>query len=58
MDLAPPTQLSCNGRLLTAVHFITGVLAIDHLVTAAEVRDAASVFALELSWFAEGHCQT
>lgn len=41
---------------LTAVHFVAGVLAVDHLVTAAEVGDAASVFALELSWFAQGHC--
>lgn len=41
--------------LLTAVHFITGVLAVDHLVTAAEVGDATAVFALELSWFAQGH---
>lgn len=42
-------------RLLTAVHFITGVLAVDHLVTAAEVGDTTAVLALELSWFAQGH---
>lgn len=42
---------------LTAVHFVAGVLAVDHLVTAAEVGDAASVFALELSWLAQGHCR-
>lgn len=40
---------------LTAVHFVAGVLAVDHLVTAAEVGDAASVSALELSRFAQGH---
>lgn len=42
---------------LTAVHFIAGVLAVDHLVTTAEVGDAASIFALELSWLAQGHCR-
>lgn len=38
-----------------AVHFITGVFTVDHLVTAAEVGDAASIFALELSNFAQRH---
>lgn len=42
---------------LTAVHLVAGILAVDHLVTAAVVGDAASVFALELSWFAQGHCR-
>lgn len=42
---------------LTAVHLVAGVLAVDHLVTAAVVGDAASVFALELSYFAQGHCR-
>ena len=46
-----------NGRSLTAVHFIACVFTVDHLVTAAEVGDAASVFALELSYFAQGHCR-
>lgn len=47
-------QNQCVG-LLTAVHFITGVLTVDHLVTTAEVGDTTAVFALELSWFAQGH---
>lgn len=42
-------------RRLTAVHLIAGVLAVDHLVAAAEVGDAAAVFALELPRFAQGH---
>lgn len=42
-------------RSLTAVHFIAGILTVDHLVTAAEVRDAASVFTLEFSHFAQSH---
>lgn len=33
---------------LTAVHLVTGVLAVHFLVTLAGVRDAASVSALEL----------
>lgn len=44
-------------RLLTTVHLITSIFTVDHLVTAAVVGDAASVFALELSYFAQGHCR-
>lgn len=43
--------------VLTAVHFITSILTVDHLVTAAVVGDTASIFALELSHFAQGHCR-
>lgn len=46
-----------SGRLLTTVHFITCIFTVDHLVTAAVVGDAASIFALELSCFAQGHCR-
>lgn len=45
-----------HAGLLTAVHLITSVLTVDHLVTAAVVRNTASIFALELSQFAQGHC--
>lgn len=48
-------KMACR---LTAVHLITGVLTVDHLVTAAGVGDAASVSTLELSGFAQGHWRT
>lgn len=38
-----------------AVHLIACVLTVHHLVTTAEVRNAASIFALELSLFAQSH---
>lgn len=38
-----------------AVHFITCILTVDHLVTAAEVGDTTSIFALKLSHFAQRH---
>lgn len=41
--------------MLTAVHFIAGILAIHHLVTAARVSDAGTVLTLELGRSAQGH---
>lgn len=43
--------------LRTTVHLIAGVLTVDHLITAAVVGDAGSVFALELSYFTQSHCK-
>jgi len=43
--------------LHTAVHFITCVPTVDHLVTTAVVGDTASIFALELPCFAQCHCK-
>lgn len=48
-----PEKTGAIGGL--AVHFIARILAVDHLVTAAVVGDAASIFALELSCFAKCH---
>lgn len=41
--------------ILTAVHLITGVLTVRHLITATRVGDAGTVFALELRSAAQSH---
>lgn len=41
--------------ILTAVHLITGVLTVRHLITATRVSDAGTVFALELCSAAQSH---
>lgn len=53
-----PVNVNINSpaSVLTAVLFITSILTVDHLVTAAVIGDAAAVFALKLSRFAQGHC--
>lgn len=51
------SQNKSSFGLHTAVHFITCIFTVDHLITATEVGDAASIFALELPWFAQGHCK-
>lgn len=44
-----------QGETLTAIHFITGILTVYHLVTAARVGDAGTVLTLELRRIAQGH---
>lgn len=52
-DILPETGPS----QLTAVHLITGVVAVHFLVTLAGVGDAASASALELVGGAQRGCQ-